>query len=251
MDVRTQDRMRGGVLAGLTVLTVVVGGWWWRANAPADGTSLGLPVSSPALAARAPGAAPPVAGLTAPAALGVPLVPAGSGTGRVAVVDPATGVALRVDPGSRYVFRVEDGSAVRVDPETGAAHPLDQGWGAGRVQPLPGPNGQWGSGEQGGGLSRYPNTLWRERTLIAPERSVIRQVNGRPDDPYLFEYLCTGSSGLIVTIKGGQSADDLRPICDGQVRRSLLIAVGGPLRVEVGPLDAEPVRVQMQLAAVD
>ncbi|MEU4679752.1 hypothetical protein [Micromonospora sp. NPDC023737] len=248
MDVRTQDRLRGRVLVGLTVLVLVAGGWWWRANAPADERNLGLAVSLPALAARAPGGAPPVAGLAAPPVLGAPLVPPGSGTGQVAVVDPATGVALRVDPGSRYVFRVEeDGSVLRVDPETGAAHPLDQGSRTGRVQPRPSPNGEWGSG----GLSRYPNTLWRERTLIAPERSVIRQVNSRPDDPYLFEYLCTGSSGLIVTIEGGQSAEDLRPICDGQVRRNLLIAVGGPLRVEVGPLDAEPIRVQMQLAAVD
>ncbi|MFD0788094.1 hypothetical protein ACFQZ8_29640, partial [Micromonospora azadirachtae] len=196
--------------------------------------------------------APPVAGLTAAQAPGVPLVPPRSGARQVAVVDPATGVAVRVDPVSRYVFRVEeDGSAFRIDPETGAAYPLDQGWGIGQAQPRPGPSGEWGGGEHDGELSRYPNTLWRERTIIAPERSVIRQVNGRPDDPYLFEYLCTGSSGLIVTIKGGQSADDLRPICDGRVRRSLLIAVGGPLRVEVGPLDAEPVRVQMQLAAVD
>ncbi|MET7748507.1 hypothetical protein [Micromonospora sp. NPDC005367] len=247
MDVRARDRLRGGVLVGLTVLALVAGGSWWRANAPVDERSLGLAVSLPGLAARAPGVAPPVAGLAAPLALGVPLVPPRSGARQVAVVDPATGVAVRVDPGSRYVFRVEeDGSAFRIDPETGAAYPLDQGWGTGEVQPRPGPSGQWGSGE----LSRYPNTLWRERTLIAPERSLIRQVNGRPDDPYLFEYLCTGSSGLIVTIKGSQSVD-LRPICDGQVRRSLLIAVGGPLRVEVGPLGAEPVRVQMQLAAVD
>ncbi|TDC27194.1 hypothetical protein E1211_29455 [Micromonospora sp. 15K316] len=252
MDVEAQDRLRGRVLVGATVLALIVGGWWWRAAAPEDERALGLVASVPGLAARAPGATPPIAGLTAAAPTDMRLGPSNLGPGAVFEVDPATGAAVRAEPGSRQVFRVEpDGSVFRVDPETGETHPVDRGWLSDQVQPGRGRTDLPGSGEVSGGLSRYPNTLWREQSLIAPERSVIRQVNSAPDARYMFEYSCTGPGGLIVMIAGGRSVDELMPICDGRLRRHVLVGAGGPLRVSLAPLDAEAVRVRVQLAAIE
>ncbi|MBM0227619.1 MULTISPECIES: hypothetical protein [Micromonospora] len=52
MDARTDDRWRGGLLAGLALAAVVAGAWWWRQAAPAIG-----PVSA-AVSSAAPSPAP-------------------------------------------------------------------------------------------------------------------------------------------------------------------------------------------------
>ncbi|MEU3454097.1 hypothetical protein ABZ671_10895 [Micromonospora sp. NPDC006766] len=77
------DRVRGLLLAGLTVAALVVGGWWWREAAPAIGPVRPLPSPSPAE----------------------------SMVGQVVLVDPATG---------RVVDRLETDREDPVIPHQGA-----------------------------------------------------------------------------------------------------------------------------------
>ncbi|MFI7603665.1 hypothetical protein ACIBTV_00895 [Micromonospora sp. NPDC049366] len=71
------DRPRAAILAGATVLALVMGGWWWQASAPVTGP--GVPESSVERSAR--------------------LVPTDPDGGAVFHVDPSTGTASRVDRG--------------------------------------------------------------------------------------------------------------------------------------------------------
>ncbi|WP_319463492.1 hypothetical protein [Micromonospora sp. RTP1Z1] len=56
MGARADDRLRGGLLAGLAVAALAAGGWWWRHAAPATG-----PVPSALSSAPATSAPPPAA----------------------------------------------------------------------------------------------------------------------------------------------------------------------------------------------
>ncbi|WP_328851399.1 hypothetical protein OG994_26990 [Micromonospora globbae] len=102
MGVEADDRLRRGVLAGATVLVLVAGGWWWRANAP-DGTRAGSPRDV---------AAAPVGG-TDPVRLG----PADGRAGAVVRVDPATGAAVLVTEGDA-ALPVDPGPRRRAEPGT-------------------------------------------------------------------------------------------------------------------------------------
>ncbi|MFG3557899.1 hypothetical protein ACGGAQ_26320 [Micromonospora sp. NPDC047557] len=99
MDAATDDRLRSAVLAGVTLAALAVGGWWWRAAAPAP---VGVPSAEPSVSTE----------LERFLANGVP-------EGRVTLqVNPETGEAVRVE-----------GRPPLVDPETGTVIDLgdDQG----------------------------------------------------------------------------------------------------------------------------
>ncbi|WP_446217258.1 hypothetical protein [Micromonospora sp. IBHARD004] len=56
MGARADDRLRGGLLAGLAVAALVAGGWWWRYAAPATGPVPAAVSSAPATSAPPPAA---------------------------------------------------------------------------------------------------------------------------------------------------------------------------------------------------
>ncbi|TYC01006.1 hypothetical protein FXF53_12435 [Micromonospora sp. WP24] len=248
MDVDAQDRLRGRVLVGATVLALVVGGWWWRAAAPEDEQALGLAASVPGLAARAPGAAAPIAGLTA-RATDMRILPTDLDPGAVYEVDPATGALVGAEPGDRLVFRVEpDGSAFRVDPETGEVV---------RAEPGAGANGS-GSGRYGGGRAATGGTnrplylpptsdmLWQEMVTLT-QQGVTRQVGSRQGARFRLLFRCAGPGELRIEISGGRSSGGNGSDCDGALRTQVVTGTGGPLRVSLAAADAEWVRIVAQL----
>ncbi|RKN17094.1 hypothetical protein D7147_20720 [Micromonospora musae] len=248
MDVDAQDRLRGRVLVGATVLALVVGGWWWRAAAPEDERALGLAASVPGLAARAPGAAPPIAGLTA-RATDMRIGPMDVDPGAVYEVDPATGVAVRAEPGDRLVFRVEpDGSVFRVDPETGEVVRVESGAGA-----TGSGSGRYGGGRAATGGANRPlylpptsDMLWQEMVTLT-QQGVTRQVGSRQGARFRLLFRCAGPGELHIEISGGRSSGGNGSDCDGALRTQVVTGTGGPLRVSLAAADAEWVRIVAQL----
>ncbi|MEV6375931.1 hypothetical protein [Micromonospora musae] len=249
MDVDAQDRLRGRVLVGATVLALVVGGWWWRAAAPEDEQALGLAASVPELAARAPGVAPPGAGLIARTPTDMRILPTDLDPDVAYEVDPATGAFVRAEPGDRQVFRVEpDGSAFRVDPETGEVV---------RAEPGAGANGS-GSGRYGGGRAATGGTnrplylpptsdmLWQEMVTLT-QQGVTRQVGSRQGARFRLLFRCAGPGELRIEISGGRSSGGNGSDCDGALRTQVVTGTGGPLRVSLAAAGAEWVRIVAQL----
>ncbi|MEU6203954.1 DUF6023 family protein [Micromonospora musae] len=258
MDVDAQDRLRGRVLVGVTVLALVLGGWWWRAAAPQDERALGLVASIPGLAARAPGVAPPIAGLT-PRATDMRIGPTNLDPGTVYEVDPATGAVVRTEPGDRQVFRAEpgdrqvfrvepDGSAFWVDPETGEVVRVESGAGAARSG-----SGRYGGGEAATGGTNRPlylpptsDMLWQEMVTLT-QQGVTRQVGSRQGGRFRLLFRCAGPGELRIEISGGRSSGGNGSGCDGALRTQVVTGTGGPLRVSLAAADAEWVRIVAQL----
>ncbi|TCB98981.1 hypothetical protein E0H26_06100 [Micromonospora zingiberis] len=90
MDVDPCYRLRGALLAGVGVVALVVGGWWWRAEAPA------------------------------PAPTGVGVASDGSLLATYWQEDPVSGTMFRQDPGASSLVLDSATGAVLVDPRTGA-----------------------------------------------------------------------------------------------------------------------------------
>ncbi|RLP92767.1 hypothetical protein [Micromonospora sp. CV4] len=88
MDAAPDDRLRSAALVGVALAALAVGGWWWRAAAPAVTAQ---PVPTPT--ARVDDGGP-------------------DGT-------PDVRRTVQLDTGSGEIVRAGESSAVRVDPETG------------------------------------------------------------------------------------------------------------------------------------
>ncbi|MEU8299255.1 hypothetical protein AB0C04_18475 [Micromonospora sp. NPDC048909] len=198
MRVVAGDRLSAGVLTGATVLALVVGGWWWRANVPVTGSS-------------SDGASPPSPDAER-------FVSSDSDTGAVFHVDPSTGAAFRVD-------RAPDGGDPSEPQSRGEDADADLPW--------------------------SPNTFWRERTTLSPERGVTRQSAGEDGVRYLLQGRCSGPGELLLVITGSRSDERSQPTCDGSLQVQVVTGAGSPIRISLTTVDSEPVRIEAQLVGLD
>ncbi|MET8231096.1 hypothetical protein ABZS77_10510 [Micromonospora sp. NPDC005298] len=130
-----EDRLRSAVLVGATLAALAMGGWWWRAAAPA-------PMAGPV--------GPPSAGPSVSTELERVLASAAPGERVTVAVDPQTGEAARV----------RSGSTVIIDSATGAVTDIE---------------GDAGVFSPGSDLPSFRETVWREDREIAPGEGVTRQ----------------------------------------------------------------------------
>ena len=97
MGAGVDDRLRGGLLAGLALAALVAGGWWWRVATPATGP-VAAPVSS---------APPTLAPADRPSA------------GHFVVVDPGDGRAIGGSaPGPAESVVLQESGAAPLVPDT-------------------------------------------------------------------------------------------------------------------------------------
>lgn len=198
MDPHPDGRPRAALLAGLTALALVAGGWWWTATDPHAEAAPGalLPGNGSVLSgpfARLP-AAPAAPAQQPRPGLGSVVDPA-TGLGRVTVVDPATGgVTIQVRP---------DDSLVR--------------------------------GNFWAGSSRLGTVLWREtRVLTDNVRELRRQAATTAGARHRLLVLCNGPGELEIRVwngRFGRYQQDAR--CDGGLRSVAVTATGGPLTVRI------------------
>ncbi|WBB66077.1 hypothetical protein [Micromonospora sp. WMMD812] len=140
----------------------------------------------------------------------------------------------------------ENGAVFHVDPSTGAAFRVDRGPDGGDPDD-PQPRGE----DADGGLPWSPNTFWRERTTISPERGVTRQSAGEDGVRYLLQGRCSGPGDLLVVITGSRSDERTQPDCDGSLQTQVVTGAGTPIRISLTTVGNEPVRVEAQLVGLD
>ncbi|MBM0235584.1 hypothetical protein JNW91_29715 [Micromonospora sp. STR1_7] len=208
------DRLRSAVLVGVTLAALAVGGWWWRAAAPA-------PMAGPA----DPSVGTPTAGPTVSTALERLLASAA----------PDTRVTLRME-GERIVGGGPTG--VTIDPETGMVTEIDGAAAGTFYQPDP-----------TGGLPRFGQTTWREQRELAPGEGLIRQ-SGDDGSRYLLQYRCTRPGTLAVTSTGAEIAGPPRIDCDGATASAEVRPGGGPFRVSLSAVGDQRIDVEAQLVAL-
>ncbi|WP_435205385.1 hypothetical protein [Micromonospora sp. bgisy143] len=137
MSAAGDDRVRSAVLVGMALGALAVGGWWWRAAAPA-------PVAGPV---RPPVVAPSVS----------------TELERfLARVEPGEQLTMRVDPQRGEVVRVDGNRRVVINPETGEATDID---------------GDVGVLVPGSDLPSFRSTIWREERELAPGEERTRQAS--------------------------------------------------------------------------
>ncbi|MGC4852645.1 hypothetical protein ACLQ24_04455 [Micromonospora sp. DT4] len=137
MDAGADDRLRSAVLVGVALAALAVGGWWWRAAAPAPAAG---PVS------------PPVVAPSVSTELERSL----------ARLAPEERVTVRVDPQTGEAVRVRSDPRVVIDPETGAIADIEDGVGV--LVP-------------GSDLPLFRETIWREQRELAPGEERTRQAS--------------------------------------------------------------------------
>ncbi|MFY1618169.1 hypothetical protein [Micromonospora sp. WMMD736] len=137
MSAAGDDRLRSAVLVGMALGALAVGGWWWRAAAPA-------PVAGPV---RPPASTPSVS----------------TEMDRVlARVEPEARVTVRIDAETGEAVEVRSDRRVVVDPETGEVADLDADVGV--LVP-------------GSDLPSFRSTIWREQRELTPGEARTRQAS--------------------------------------------------------------------------
>ncbi|MGI5524313.1 hypothetical protein ACQEUX_25705 [Micromonospora sp. CA-259024] len=129
------DRLRSAVLGGVALVALAVGGWWWRAAAPA-------PVAAP---------------------VGRPMAEASVSTQLERVLAdgaPDERVEMRVDSQTGEVVRMRDDARVTIDAATGTITDIDGD-----------PRALFPAGD----LPAFRETIWREQRELAPGQGVARQ----------------------------------------------------------------------------
>jgi hypothetical protein len=210
MDAGADDRLRSAVLVGMTLAALAVGGWWWRAAAPA-------PTAGPA---ASPSPAPTVATALDRAA---------------SLAEPDERVTVRVDGETGDVLGVDGRSGVTIDPETGMVIDVDGVPGEMFYEP-----------DATGALPRFPMTSWRVQATITPTTGITRQAAGN-DGRYLLQYRCTRPGALRVTLGGAQMSGPEQIDCDGVITTAELSGAGGPIQVTLTVVDAQSIDVEAQL----
>ncbi|WDZ85671.1 hypothetical protein [Micromonospora cathayae] len=229
---------RGGtgspVLAALTVLALVAGGWWWTAADPhADSVAAGTGVPSgvvPGLPRAGPAGLPypDAAGLSRANAFPVPR-PGQAGAAYSSRLD------IQPDGGAARERRWPNGGIVAfVDPATGQAITA------------PSPEDLLALADSGSGPAPLGTVLWREnRVLTDNVREVRRQVAGITNARYRLLLLCHGPGDLTVRVwSGGSGRTEQEVRCDGALAvHGVYSSVGGPIVVRLAHPTAGPAEV--------
>ncbi|MFG1950591.1 hypothetical protein [Micromonospora sp. NPDC048830] len=220
MDIDAADRLRLGVLAGLSALALTAGVTWWSAHAPTTGPS--VPRASQD---AAPGGA--ASGLAADADA------PGSGLRRglfrrTVVLDAATGRVI-AESGTVRSFLV--------DPATGQIV-------SGQGSPVA------GDGGPRGGAGQFGGTVWQARLKVSPGLPPQRRVVTVAGGPHLLQYRCGGPGGhLVLEVRSGRS-ESRRVRCDGSLATLWVNPTGGRVGVALAAPGGAPVVVEAQLAAL-
>ncbi|MEO3776216.1 hypothetical protein ABGB16_05025 [Micromonospora sp. B11E3] len=220
MDIDVADRLRAGVLAGLSALALTAGVTWWRGHAPTTGPSV------------------PRASQDA--------VPGGAASGLAADAD-APGSGLR-----RGLFRrtvVLDAATGRVIAQSGTVRPF-------LVDPATGQavSGQGGAvaGDGGprGGAGQSGRTVWQAQLKVSPGLPPQRRVVATRGGPHLLQYRCVGPGGHLVLKVGSGRSESRRVRCDGALAALWVNPADGRVRVDLDARGRAPVVVEAQLAAL-
>jgi hypothetical protein len=150
-------------------------------------------------------------------------------TGRV--VGTPSGAAETDRPAASDPFTVDAGSGIayRTDPDTG------------RVTYVGPP------ATDGTALNSFPNTVWRERSVLTPDEGIVRQARAEEGDRHLLQFSCTGPGELLVVVDGARAADPFTAGCNGSTTSTEVTGAGGPFQVSLSTVGAEPLRVEAQL----
>ncbi|MGW3887497.1 hypothetical protein ACWD69_02315 [Micromonospora chokoriensis] len=210
MRATTDDRLRSAALVGLAVAALAVGGGWWRAAAPTS--TAGSAGPSP----TAPTVGPSVS---------TPLERA-----LVTVVEPGERFTMRLDDAGKVVS-VPRGVWAELDPETGMIADVEGDPGVLFFQ---------------GGLLPFRETVWRERTALAPGERIVRQ-SAEGAARLLLQYRCTRPGSLTVTVVGAGLAGPSEIDCDGTVASARVLSHGRPFRVALSATGEREVDVEAQL----
>ncbi|WBB78895.1 hypothetical protein O7606_22255 [Micromonospora sp. WMMD882] len=207
MTPSAESRPGTPLLAGLTVLASLLGGWWWTAADPrADAGAENVPAVGEVLAG--PFARPDPARLAA--ARRAASSYHGGGPDRPSRPDPVS------------VAEPRPGRTAVVDPSSGGS--TGRRWG-GLARVLTDPEAD---------ASRLGTVLWREddRLLTADAPEASRQVTGAPDVRYLLLARCAGPGEVTVAVHEGGIGRSWQPVrCDGALLMQMVEATGGPLTV--------------------
>ncbi|MEU7754552.1 hypothetical protein [Micromonospora sp. NPDC049171] len=209
MDAMADERLRSAVLFGATVAVLVAGGWWWRSAAPS-------PVAGPAGATATPAVGPSVS-----TPLDRALVRGGELTARV---DGETGAAVRAVDAPRAVIDPANGTIIDIEGD---------------------PSWLFFRGE----LPSFRETIWRERTVLAPGQRVVRQAGGG-DSRYLLQYRCTRPGTLSVTVFDGELAGPSEIDCDGTITTTEVLSHGRPFRVALSTVGVREIDVEAQVVGL-
>ncbi|MEV1144417.1 hypothetical protein [Micromonospora sp. NPDC049799] len=143
-------------------------------------------------------------------------------TGRVVGTDrPAASDPVAVD--------ADSGIAYRTDPDTG------------RVTYVVPPD------TDGTALGNFPNTVWRERSELAPDDGIVRQARAEEGERHLLQFRCTGPGELLVLVDGARAADPFTAGCNGSTTSTEVTGAGGPFQVSLSTVGVEPLTVEAQL----
>jgi hypothetical protein len=210
MDAGADDRVRSAVLVGVALAALAVGGWWWRAAAPA-------PTAGPA---ASPSPVPTVATALDRAAL---------------LAEPDERVTVRLDSETGEVLGVDGRAGVTIDQETGMVTDVDGVPGEMFYDP-----------DATGGLPRFPVTSWRVQATVTPTTGITRQSAGN-DARYLLQYRCTRPGEMRVRLSGAQISGPDQIFCGGVTTTAELSGTGGPIQVTLTVVDAQSIDVEAQL----
>ncbi|WCN81211.1 hypothetical protein [Micromonospora sp. LH3U1] len=100
-----------------------------------------------------------------------------------------------------------------------------------------------------GDLPDFRETLWRERTALAPGQRIVRQAAGG-DSRQLLQYRCTRPGTMVVTISGAGFTGPFEIDCDGAVASAEVLSYGKPFRVSLSPAGDREIDVEAQLVTL-
>ncbi|QOC90006.1 hypothetical protein [Micromonospora craniellae] len=223
-------RLRGALLAGVGVVTLVAGGGWWQATAPSVGTG-----------ARS-------ASDGSPQTIEWPVDPFTGGGNRQnsgpASVRPGATASFRLDAATGAVIGVDPaaGSSLVLEPRDGTRRVL-AGAGSGDVSAPD--TGESGRRRAGGG-----NVVWFDRSALRAGEPVVRAARIGDGDQLALFIRCTGSGEVNVAVDGARGAFyPHRVECTGAVSTIGITGAGGWLRVTFHPGDAAQIQLVARLVA--
>ncbi|MGN9810505.1 hypothetical protein ACTMSW_14230 [Micromonospora sp. BQ11] len=142
---------------------------------------------------------------------------------------PSTATTDRPAESPPFTVDVDSGIAYRTDPDTG------------RVTLVVPPD------TDGTTLHSFPDTVWRERSVLTPAEGIVRQARAEAGERHLLQFRCTGPGELLVVVDGARAADPFTAGCNGSTTSTEVTGAGGPFQVSLSAAGAEPLTVEAQL----